>query len=87
MIIKVVAALIEKDNNISKKRLLSSGRELGYDIMGTMINVLLFTYICGEIPLIILKMKNGFNLINLISLHIRKQLCHSHTNPQGFSND
>lgn len=65
-----MSELIEKDNNISKKRLLSSGRELGYDIMGTMINVLLFTYICGEIPLIILKMKNGFNLINLISLHI-----------------
>ena len=69
-----MSELIEKDNNISRKRLLSSGGELGYDIMGTMINVLLFTYICGEIPLIILKMKNGFNLINLITLHMPFEL-------------
>lgn len=62
--------LVEKDNNISVKSLISSGREIGYDIMGTMINVLLFTYICGSIPTIILKIKNGFNLISLITLRM-----------------
>ena len=62
--------LIVKDNNISVKKLIKSGREIGYDIMGTMINVLLFTYICGAIPIIIFKMKNGFNMISYLTLHM-----------------
>lgn len=66
--------LMEKDNSISLKNLISSGREVGYDIMGTMINVMLFTYMCGSIPLTILKMKTNIKLITIISLHMPMEL-------------
>lgn len=58
--------LVDKNSEISLKELLRSGREVGYDIMGTMINVMLFTYVCGTIPLIILKMKNDVKLHSII---------------------
>ena len=59
-----------KSPDTSLKQLISSGKEIGYDIMGTMINVLLFTYICGLMPLIILKMKNGYTLLSIIKLQM-----------------
>jgi len=62
--------LLIRDNNITVKNLIRSGRELGHDIMGTMINVMLFTYICGSIPLIILKMKNEINLRTIVMIHM-----------------
>lgn len=62
--------LIVKDPDISYKQLFKSGREVGHDIMGTMTNVLLFTYICGLIPLVLIEMKNGISLITIIKLHI-----------------
>lgn len=62
--------LIEKDRNVSIKTLISSGREIGYDIMGTMINVLFFTYMSGCIPIILLKMKNDFSIFTILKLHL-----------------
>ncbi|WP_324822979.1 YibE/F family protein [Sinanaerobacter sp. ZZT-01] len=62
--------LLMRDNHITVKNLIRSGRELGHDIMGTMINVMLFTYICGSIPLIILKMKNEINLRTIVMIHM-----------------
>lgn len=62
--------LIEKDNNVSIKTLINSGREIGYDIMGTMINVLFFTYMSGCIPIVLLKMKNDFSIFTILKLHI-----------------
>lgn len=66
--------LVLKNNEISRKDLIKSGREVGHDIMGTMINVMLFTYICGSIPLIILKMNSEIRLSTIISLHIPMEL-------------
>ncbi|WP_206460604.1 YibE/F family protein [Anaerovorax sp. IOR16] len=62
--------LLVRDHEIAIKNMVKSGRELGHDIMGTMINVMLFTYICGSIPLIILKMKNEINLRTIIFVHM-----------------
>ncbi len=62
--------LLVRDNEIAIKNLIRSGRELGHDIMGTMINVMLFTYICGSIPLIILKMKNEIALRTIVLIHM-----------------
>lgn len=58
--------LVDLNNDISIKQLVKSGREVGYDIMGTMINIMFFTYICGIIPLIMLKMKNNVKLHTVI---------------------
>lgn len=62
--------LMVKNPEIHFKEMFRSGREIGHDIMGTMINVLLFTYICGLMPSFILKMKNEYSLITLVKLHI-----------------
>ncbi len=67
--------LVMKTPDIRFKELLLSGRQIGYDIMGTMINVLLFTYVCGLMPLIILKMKNDISLITIIKLQIPFEIC------------
>lgn len=65
-----VNELINKDKNISVKKLISSVKEIGYDIMGTMINVLFFTYMCGTIPMLILKIKNGYKFLSIIKFQI-----------------
>ena len=65
-----VNELINKDKNISVKNLISSVKEIGYDIMGTMINVLFFTYLCGTIPMLILKIKNGYKFLSIIKFQI-----------------
>lgn len=62
--------LMVRDPGIHFRDMFRSGREIGHDIMGTMINVLLFTYICSLIPSFILKMKNDYSLITLVKLHI-----------------
>lgn len=66
----VMNELITKNSNISVKKLFLSGKEVGHDIMGTMTNVLLFTYVCGIIPLTLIKMKNEIRLLSIIRLQI-----------------
>ena len=66
--------LVQKNNEISYKELFQSGKEVGHDIMGTMINVMLFTYISGSIPLIILKMNNDIRLHTIILWHMPMEL-------------
>ncbi len=62
---------IEKTSpDITIADLVKSIREMGYDIMGTMISVLFFTYISGGIPLVIVKIKNGYTLYHLIHFHL-----------------
>ena len=62
--------LVAQNSDISFYKLLRSGREVGHDIMGTMINIMLFSYICGGIPLIILKMRNQISLVTIVTTHI-----------------
>ncbi|SCP98347.1 YibE/F family protein [Anaerobium acetethylicum] len=59
-----------KNPSVTVKALFSSGRTIGDDIMGTMINVLLFTYVCGGIPMTILLLKNDIPPANIISVYM-----------------
>ena len=43
--------------------------------MGTMINVLLFVFSCGLIPMCLIRMNNDVSLITIIKLHIPCELC------------
>ena len=45
--------IVRKNPDVSLRKLIHSGREIGYDIMGTMINVLLFVLASSMIPTII----------------------------------
>ena len=62
-----VNELLVKDKTITNKALIKSGREIGKDIMGTMINVLFFNYLCSGLPIFVLALRNGFSLYNYIS--------------------
>ncbi|QIB70533.1 YibE/F family protein [Aminipila butyrica] len=66
--------LLTINENIALKELIQSGREVGFDIMGTMINIMLFTYVCSIIPIIVLKLKNGIKLSTIIRLQIPMEL-------------
>lgn len=65
-----VSEIVKQTPNVKWKALVQSVREMGYDIMGTMINVLFFTYISGAIPLMVVKIKNGYTLYHLIHFQI-----------------
>lgn len=65
-----VAEIKGQTLDISTKELVHSIREMGYDIMGTMINVLFFTYISGSIPILIIKIMNGYTLYHLVHFQL-----------------
>ena len=67
--------IVRKNPSVSIRKLIHSGREIGYDIMGTMINVLLFVLASGMIPMFILKMNNEIRFITLVRYHISYDIC------------
>ena len=67
--------IVRKNPSVSIRKLIHSGREIGYDIMGTMINVLLFVLASGMIPMFILKMNNEIRFITLVRYHIPYDIC------------
>lgn len=69
-----IFGLYEKNNNISLKALKASGMEIGKDIMGTMTNILLFAYISGSIPMLLLYLKNGVPLGFTLSMNLSLEL-------------
>ena len=67
--------IVRKNPDVSLRKLRHSGREIGYDIMGTMINVLLFVLASSMIPMFILKMNNEIRFITIIRYHIPYDIC------------
>lgn len=69
-----IAELIEKDKKISDNSLRKSGKDIGKDIMSTMINVLFFTYLCSGLPVFVLAFRNGFSFYNYITTNFSLEL-------------
>ncbi len=69
-----IKELIDKDNNIETRALIKSSRNIGKDIMGTMINVLFFTYLSGCLPIFVLSLRNGVSLTNYIQANFSLEL-------------
>ncbi|WP_461811409.1 YibE/F family protein [Faecalimonas sp.] len=67
--------LVRKRPSIRWKQLFRSGREVGYDIMGTMISVLLFTFGCGLIPTFLIRMNNEISFLTIAKLNIPFEIC------------
>lgn len=67
--------LIRKKPDIKFLPLFRSGREIGYDIMGTMISVLLFTFGSGLIPGFLIRMNNDISFLSNIRYHIPFEIC------------
>jgi uncharacterized membrane protein len=62
--------LFEKSPAIENKVLIKSGMEIGKDIMGTMANTLVFAYVSGSIPMILLWLRNGFSTFTIVQFNI-----------------
>lgn len=73
-ITSAIAELIAKNKDISEKELNKSAKEIGKDIMGTMSNVLFFTYLCAGLPVFVLAIRNGFLLRNYIASNFSLEL-------------
>lgn len=69
-----ISELVDKDKNISVKKLNKSSKEIGKDIMSTMSNVLFFTYLCAGLPIFVLAIRNGFSIYNYISTNFTLEL-------------
>lgn len=65
-----VAEILEKEPEISNEFLSRSVRQIGYDVMGTMINVLFYTYLAGRIPIYLAQLANGVRLDTLFQYYI-----------------
>lgn len=61
-----VGALTGAEKKPDLRSLLRSLRKIGADIMGTMINVLFFSYISASLPLEILKVSSGYTLTSIL---------------------
>ena len=61
--------LIEKDKKIKKDALIKSGKEISKDIVGTMINVMLFTCYTSVIPTIVIATKNKIPFTNAMDFY------------------
>ncbi len=77
--------LINKNNRISIKNLKRSCKNIGRDIMGTMINVLFFTYICSGIANLVIYFRNGIELKHLIHEYISLELARALTGAIGIT--
>lgn len=79
-----MSELIDKDASISFSALKKSGVEIGKDIMGTMTNVLFFTYVCGCIPLIVLAMRNDTRLSDIMKNYLNLEIVRSFVGSIGI---
>lgn len=61
--------LIEKNSKIDRKALIKSGKEISKDIVGTMINVMLFTCYTSIIPTVVLATRNDIPFTNAIDFY------------------
>ncbi len=81
-VVTVIATLeeIERRNpQVTLAQLLESGKTIGNDISGTMINVLICSYFSSALPMILLYLFNGWSFIQtinmLLSLEVVRVLC------------
>ena len=61
-----VSELIAASDGLSLKALIGSIQAIGHDIMGTMVNVLFFSYLSGSFPLIVLKFSNNYAIDTIL---------------------
>lgn len=65
-----VKELYDKNPNVERKEIIKSSREIGQDIMGTMANTLVFAYISGSIPTILLFLRDGVPITYIINYNL-----------------
>lgn len=61
--------LIVKNNKIDRKTLIKSGNNISEDVVGTMINVMLFTCYTSIIPTVVLAIRNNIPFANALNYY------------------
>nr|MCR5609188.1 YibE/F family protein [Lachnospiraceae bacterium] len=61
-----VNEIITNNPNLSSKEIYKSCKNIGNDILGTMINVMFFSNLAGCLPLMILSMRNDISMFSLL---------------------
>lgn len=61
--------ILRRTPDISMTRWALAGRNIGQDIMGTMTNILLFSYLSGSLPMLLIYLKNGNTITYTISMN------------------
>lgn len=69
--------------DIGTKELTKSGMEIGKDIMGTMTNTLLFAYISGSMPIILLLFRNNYPISYIINFNLSLEFIRALTGSIG----
>ncbi|MEK4843903.1 YibE/F family protein [Staphylococcus sp. FSL W8-0271] len=64
-----MAEILRRTPNISMTRWALAGRHIGQDIMGTMTNILLFSYLSGSLPMFLIYLKNANTVTYTISMN------------------
>src|SRR5699024_6301958 len=54
-----MAEILRRTPNINMTHWALAGRNIGQDIMGTMTNILLFSYLSGSLPMFLIYLKNA----------------------------
>lgn len=62
--------LLKRNPRLSFSALFASGKAIGSDIMGTMMNVLLFVFASGLIPSFLLYMNNSYSFFSVVKNYI-----------------
>ncbi|MDH8679483.1 YibE/F family protein [Fusibacter bizertensis] len=69
-----IEEILKTSTVVTRKMLISSGRKIGNDIMGTMTNTLILAYLSGSIPVILLMMKSGISLGYMMNISLSLEL-------------
>lgn len=76
--------IYDKNPDASNKVLISSAMEIGKDIMGTMANTLVFAYLGGSIPIILLVLRNGFPVSYIVNINLSLEIIRALTGSIGI---
>lgn len=74
----------DRNPNIERKAIIKSAREIGQDIMGTMSNTLVFAYLSGSIPTILLLLRNGSPITYIININLSMEFMRALTGSIGI---
>ncbi len=75
--------ILQRTPHISMRRWALARRNIGQDIMGTMTNILLFSYLSGALPMFLIFLKNA-NTVALLSMNWSLEIARALTGGIGI---
>lgn len=76
--------IYDKNPHIERKIIISSSKEIGKDIMGTMANTIVLAYISGSIPIILLLLRNGYSISSIVNINLSLEIIRALTGSIGI---